>query len=446
MLYGLMDCNNFFVSCERVFRPDLDDKPVVVLSNNDGCVVSRSNEAKEMGIPMGLPYFRLREYDPLGKVTAFSSNYVLYADLSRRVMSILADKVGDTMPYSIDECFFSIQSDAAYASALCSGLPQKILKWTGIPVSIGLAPTKTLAKVACRFAKKFKGYGGFCDITDEQKRGKAASLISIDSVWGIGRRSVKKLNSAGIYTAADFCNSTESQVRKLMGINGVRVRNELLGVDCVANEDDSAGRKSICTSRSFATMVTSIEEMRPIVANFASMAGARLRAQNSVASVVSVFVSSNAFRTDLKQYSNIMNLALPEAVSSQIEISRAADAALSSIFKKGVAYKKAGVILSGISSARAVQMSLFYQRPANAEKMAILSKVVDSLNTSGGANLVHLASQMTAPQQASTPNSGFSQSGGASSPKKDNPFLTNLRRDHISGRYTTDWDEIIKLH
>ncbi|MGN0028556.1 MAG: DUF4113 domain-containing protein [Marinilabiliaceae bacterium] len=440
MLYGLMDCNNFFVSCERVFRPDLEGKPVVVLSNNDGCVVSRSNEAKEMGIPMGLPYFRIGEYDPFGKVTAFSSNYVLYADLSRRVMSILADNVGETMPYSIDECFFTIAKDANEAEAACRGIPAQIRQWTGIPVSMGLAPTKTLAKVACRFAKKFKGYGGFCSITDELKRDKAASLISIDSVWGIGRRSVKKLNSAGIYTAADFCKATEAQIQRLMGINGVRVRNELLGVDSVMNEDTDTGKKSICTSRSFASMVTSIEEMRPIIANFASMAAARLRAQNSVANIVSVFVASNVFRDDLKQYSNITNMVLPEAVDNQIEIVRAADAGLVSIFRKGVAYKRAGVILSGISSAKAVQMSIFYQRPANAEKMSKISKVVDALNTSGGANLVHLASQM------SERPTNLSQGAANGQKSKDNPFLSNLRRDHISNRYTTDWNEIIKLH
>lgn len=437
-----MDCNNFFVSCERVFRPDLDGKPVVVLSNNDGCVVSRSNEAKEMGIPMGIPYFRIGEYDPFGRVTAFSSNYVLYADLSRRVMSILADSVGETMPYSIDECFFTVQGNVGEAEALCRALPAKIQQWTGIPVSMGLAPTKTLAKVACRFAKKFKGYEGFCSITDENKRYKAASLISIENVWGIGHRSIKKLNSAGIYTAADFCKASVGQIQRLMGINGVRVRNELLGMDSVLNEDSATGRKSICTSRSFASMVTSIEEMRPIIANFASMAAARLRAQNSVAGIVGVFVASNAFRDDLKQYSNIINIALPEAVDNQIEIVRAADAGLVSIFRKGVAYKKAGVILSGISSANAVQMSLFYKRPENAGKMAQISKVVDALNTAGGANLVHLASQMETAQQPAVQgiNSNMTQKS------KDNPFLTNLRRDHMSSRYTTDWNEIIRLH
>lgn len=430
-----MDCNNFFVSCERVFRPDLEGRPVVVLSNNDGCVVSRSNEAKEMGIPMGVPFFRLSEYDPFGKVTAFSSNYVLYADLSRRVMSILADAVGETMPYSIDECFFVVRDDVAEAEALCRSLPAQILKWTGIPVSMGLAPTKTLAKVACRFAKKFRGYNGFCNITDETKREKAAVLVKIEDVWGIGRRSVKKLNSAGIYTAADFCRATEAQVRKLMGVNGVRVRNELLGIDSVVNEDNDSGKKSICTSRSFANMVTSVEELRPIVANFASMAASRLRSQGSVANIVSVFVASNAFREDLKQYSNIVNMVLPEAVASQIEIVRAADAALRAIYRKGVAYKRAGVILSGISPDRAVQMNLFYERPANADKMAKISKVVDALNANGGANLVHLASQMNGAAAQTT-----------STKANEKLFLTNLRRDHISGRYTTDWNEIIKLH
>lgn len=430
-----MDCNNFFVSCERVFRPDLDGRPVVVLSNNDGCVVSRSNEAKDMGIPMGLPFFRLGEYDPLGRVTAFSSNYVLYADLSKRVMSILADRVGETMPYSIDECFFAVSVSQEEAEKVCAELPGQIRQWTGIPVSVGLAPTKTLAKVACRFAKKFKGFKSFCSLTDDVRRRKAASMVSLQDVWGIGRRSIKKLNGAGLYTAADLCDATEAQVRRLMGINGVRVRNELRGVDCVDNSSTEDYRKSVCTSRSFATMVTSIDEMRPIVANFASMAAARLRTQNSVANIVSVFVASNAFREDLRQYSNICNIVLPEASSSQMVIARAAEAALLSVFRKGVAYKKAGVLLSGILPDHAVQQSLFCPRTELSDKMDKISKVVDSINSTGGANVVHLASQMTT-----------AASSAKATAAQPNPTLVNLRRDHISPRYTTDWAEIMKLH
>lgn len=436
MLYGLMDCNNFFVSCERVFRPELDGKPVVVLSNNDGCIVSRSNEAKEMSIPMGLPYFKLREIDPKGEVTAFSSNYVLYADLSRRVMSILADCVGETMPYSIDECFFSLNMRQDKALAVAAGLPEKIKKWTGIPVSIGVAPTKTLAKMACRFAKRYKGYNGFCAIDDEEKRLKAASLVSLNDVWGIGRKSIKTLNKAGLYTVADFCSATEEQVRKLMGVNGLRTWYELRGEKSLEQDVTADTKKSICTSRSFAEMLTGIDELRPMVANFASMGAAKLRKQGSVASIVSVYVSSNAFRDDLKQYSNIFNVTLQEASSSQIDIVKAADIALRMVFRKGVAYKKAGVILGGISSPHAVQQSLFQQElESNAAKKNMLANVVDKINKAEGMNTIHLASQMAIQRPKSD----------SSHPTSGDVFLSNLRRDHVSPRYTTDWNDILRV-
>ena len=221
-MYGLMDCNNFFVSCERAFRPDLERRPVVVLSNNDGCIVSRSNEAKAMGIPMGLPFFRLAEYDRRKEVVAFSSNYVLYADMSKRVMSVLRDDVGEVFPYSIDESFFTFSDGASSQMDMVRALPSKVLQYTGIPVSIGVAPTKTLAKLASKFAKKYKGYGGCCVIDTEEKRLKALSLFPLSDVWGIGRRTIVMLERAGYHTAADFTEVSEQQVRRLLGVNGVR--------------------------------------------------------------------------------------------------------------------------------------------------------------------------------------------------------------------------------
>ncbi|MBQ2322278.1 MAG: Y-family DNA polymerase [Bacteroidales bacterium] len=434
MLYGLMDCNNFFVSCERVFRPDLEGKPVVVLSNNDGCIVSRSNEAKEMAIPMGLPFFQLRDHDPLGQVTAFSSNYVLYADLSKRVMSVLADMVCETMPYSIDECFFTLDASHGKAYEIASSIPARVRKWTGIPVSVGLAPTKTLAKMACRFAKKYKGYNNFCAIDSAEKLAKALRLVKLEDVWGIGRRTIKTLNKAGLFTAADFCNSSEGQVRKLLGINGLRTWKELRGEDSVKSDSVTDAKQSICTSRSFAEMVTDVEDLRPMVANFASQCASKLRAQGSVANIVSVFVSSNAYREDLQQYSNICNVALSEASASQIDIVRAADRGLLSIFRKGVAYKKAGVILSGIAPEAPRQLSLFAQTDfSQAEKKERLSKLIDKINGAKGMNKVHLASQMPHIEN----NDGKEETTAI--------FLNNLRRDHISPRYTTDWNDIIRV-
>lgn len=434
MLYGLMDCNNFFVSCERVFRPDLEQKPVVVLSNNDGCIVSRSNEAKEMAIPMGMPFFQLKDIDPLGQVTAFSSNYVLYADLSKRVMSILSDTVNETMPYSIDECFFTIDADHDKATAIAASIPAKVRKWTGIPVSVGLAPTKTLAKMACRFAKKYKGYNSFCAIDSADKLIKAMQLVKLNDIWGIGRRTIKTLNKAGLFTAADFCNLSEEQVRKLLGLNGIRTWQELRGEDSVKSETGLEVKKSICTSRSFAEMVADIDDLRPMVANFASQCASKLRAQGSAANIVSVFVASNFFRSDLQQYSNICNVALDEASASQIDIVKAADKGLISIFREGVTYKKAGVILSGITPSNTRQLSLFTQsEEMQNQKKEKLSKLIDKINESKGMNTVHLASQL--------PHSGKKKNNDTGA----TVFLNNLRRDHISPRYTTDWDDIIKV-
>lgn len=434
MLYGLMDCNNFFVSCERAFRPDLEGRPVVVLSNNDGCVVSRSNEAKAMQIPMGLPYFRLKEYDPMGLVTAFSSNYVLYADMSQRVMSILRDTMGDVEPYSIDESFFLPSMPLKETMALAAALPAKVRKCTGIPVSIGLAPTKTLAKVACRFAKKHSGYKGFCAIDSEAKREKAASLIKLEDVWGIGRKTLQRLNKAGYRTALDFCRADESLVRSMLGINGVRTWRELRGESSVMS-DEAESKKSICTSRSFAEMVQDIDGLRSMIANFASMCAAKLRKQGSVANIVSVFVASNSFRDDLAQYSNMISVTLPVAASSQMEIVLAAERGLKAIFRPGYLYKRAGVVLSGIAPDHAVQMSLFHQNDgARRSKMEALANVVDRINKTEGINTLHLASQMTQKMP--------DKEGGAN----QNVFLTNLRRDHVSPRYSTDWDEIINVH
>ncbi len=430
MLYGLMDCNNFFVSCERVFRPDLETKPVVVLSNNDGCVVSRSNEAKAMNIPMGLPCYQLPEYDPLNTVTTFSSNYILYADLSHRVMSILADMVGDTLPYSIDECFFAIDMPHDKALNLAASIPQRVRQWTGIPVSVGIAPSKTLAKMACRFAKKHKAYHSFCAIDSEDKLHKAASLVKLEDVWGIGRRTIKTLNLAGFHTAADFCQMNEQQVRHLMGINGVRTWQELRGIDAIPTEHIHS-KKSICTSRSFAQMLHNINDLQPLIANFASMCAAKLRAQDSVCNIISVFIASNPYRIDLPQYSNIRNITLPQASSSQIDIVSAALQGLKSIYQPNYAYKRAGVILNGISPASAIQLSLFCQnqQPLN-QKKDTLSSIVDHINKTHGSNTIHLASQL--PRQKTTTN--------------NNPFLYNLRQEHLSPRYTTNINDIIKLH
>lgn len=431
MGYGIADCNNFFVSCERVFRPDLEGRPVVVLSNNDGCIVSRSNEAKAMGIPMGLPYFMLSDYDPQGRVAVFSSNFALYADMSSRVMSILRDMVGEVEPYSIDECFFPCGLSGE-ERGLAETLPARIRQWTGIPVSIGLAPTKTMAKMACRFAKTHKGYRGFCCIDSHEKMRKAAALSDVGEVWGVGRRSAKALAKAGIRTVADFLAAPEGQVRRLMGVNGLRVLGELRGEVCLQDELVDT-RKGICTSRSFAKPVSEWVDLRHMVANFATLCASKLRKQNSVACVVGVFVASSRFRQDEGRQGGMQNVVLQEGTSNHIDIVRAAEMAAGRLFRKGEEYKKAGVVLGGISSANSVQRSLFAQDDFDGEqRRRSLSKVVDEINAARGANTVHLASQMVTRGDAKGGDAGGS-------------LLGNIRRDLLSPRYTTDWGDILQV-
>ncbi|MCR5697901.1 MAG: Y-family DNA polymerase [Marinilabiliaceae bacterium] len=431
MPFGLVDCNNFFVSCERVFRPDLATKPVVVLSNNDGCVVSRSNEAKQMGIPMGMPFFKLREFDVEKRVTPFSSNYTLYADMSHRVMQLLASEVGNIIPYSIDESFFAVDSFANFSHERASQLSAKIQKYTGIPVSVGVAPTMTLAKVACRYAKKVKGYHGACLIDNDVKRQKAIQNIDIGDVWGIGRRSLPRMKAMGIVTAYDYTKLEEVQVKRQFGINGVRTWKELNGIS-VAKAEEHDTKQSICTSRSFAEMVSAEEQLLTHVSNFAAQCAMKLRQQQSVAQAVTVFVSSNRFRDDMEQYANAATTILDVAASNTPEIVKAAINAMHSIYKKGVSYKKAGVVLSSITPNHAVQTSIFDTASEQRLRNDRLMAVVDKINNKNGRDAVHLASQ-----QPAEVNNIDTQTSLI--------FNYNLRREHMSKCFTTNFDEIIEV-
>ena len=276
-MYALVDCNNFFVSCERAFQPELEGRPVVVLSNNDGCVVARSNESKAMGIKMGTPFFKVRYLVEQGRLVARSSNYTLYGDLSSRVMSILAEAAPRLEVYSIDEAYMDMDGVAAdRVPGICSDLIRKIRRWTGIPVSIGIADTKTLAKVANHFAKKYKGYKGVCVIDSDDKIRKALALTPIADVWGIGRRGAPRLEAAGVKTALDFIGRPVEWVRGMMGIGGIRIWGELQGRRMVEDERDEK-RKSICTSRSFDMTLTDLDEITLRVSDFAGKCAEKLR-------------------------------------------------------------------------------------------------------------------------------------------------------------------------
>ena len=418
-MIALVDCNNFFVSCERVFRPDLEGKAVVVLSNNDGCIVSRSNESKAMGIAMGTPFFKVKHLVDSGQLTAFSSNYALYGDLSSRVMSILADSVPRIEIYSIDEAYLHIDGIApGNVPSLCMNLRQKVRQWVGIPVSIGVAPTKTLAKIASHFAKKYKGYNGVCMMDTDEKRIKALQLTPIDDVWGVGRRLAPKMLDWGIKTAYDFTQRPKEWVRERLGINGLRTWEELMGTPCVDEERDER-RKSICTSRSFADMIEQEEELVLRVSDFAAMCAKKLREEGSAAYDVTTFLYTNRFRDDLRQYFPTLTIRLSVAANSTQENVSAALKAFRLIYRPGYQYKKAGVTVSNIIPADSVQGTIFDFDEEARRKNDSISKVMDSLG--GQARLLRLGTQ------------------------RPGHYADGIRSEHCSGLYTTSLEEIIKV-
>lgn len=419
-MYALVDCNNFFVSCERAFQPELEGKPVVVLSNNDGCVVARSNESKAMGIKMGTPFFKVKYLVDSGKLTVRSSNYTLYGDLSSRVMSLLAEVAPKLEVYSIDEAFmlFDGVGDENLLE-LCHNLVWKIRKWVGIPVSIGIAPTKTLGKVANHFAKKFKGYKGVCVIDSDDKRLKALELTPIGDVWGIGWRSAPKLESLGIKTALDFINRPSQWVRDKMGITGLRTWFELQGQRMVEDEKIES-RKSICTSRSFASMITDFDELSLRVCDFAGKCSEKLRKEGTAAYSVGVFMHTNRFREDLSQYFPNASIRLQVPASSVQEITGAAMKAARMIYKAGFQYKRAGVIVSDIVDADSIQSSLFDFDSSERDRCDRVSRVMDIVNTSG-KNVLRLASQ------------------------RPGHYADGIRREHCSKLFSTDWNDLLEV-
>ena len=430
-MYGMIDCDNCYVSCERVFRPDLKDKPIVVLSNNDGCVVARSNEAKKMGIKAGTPYYQLKELFPNNKVVIFSSNYELYGELTARVVGIIRKEAPAYFRYSIDECFVYFESDTNIdLKKWGEELHKKIRKYVGIPVSIGIAPNKTLAKVASHFAKRHQGYRHCCVIDNEEKRKKALKLFPIDDVWGIGRRYTARLQAMGVNTAYDFAVHHRDWVRTAFrNIVIERTWRELNGEDCVPNEE-IVSKKSICTCRSFNGMVSDFDTLQTHVSNYAARCAEKLRKQRTVASVVSVFIQTNAFREDLEQYNNFLDQRLLTPTNSTSVIAKTATEILRKIYRQGFQYKKAGVIVMGISPNSPIQQDLFDFNAEQFEKMKQLDAVVDRINKLNGSETIVLGSQQ------------YTQKDGKG---KANVFANAIKHDFRSPNPTTRWSEIIKL-
>jgi len=387
-MIGLVDCNNFYASCERVFKPHLKNKPIIVLSNNDGCVIARSNEAKKMGVKMGEPAFKIKRLIKKNKIYVFSTNFALYGDLSNRVMETLKTECDRIEIYSIDEAFLDLSSCTSIDKSLF--IKHKIQQWTGIPVSIGIAPTKTLAKVANYIAKKHAKQYVF-SLSDEIEIENALNNFPIEDLWGIGRKYTNKLKSSGIRTALEFKNADIGWIKKTLSTNGVQIQKELKGEQCYALKTHQSRKKSIATTRSFGKELTDYNLIKEAISNFANNCARKLRKEKSCCSRVSVFLMTNSYNPQTKQYYPKTTLFLTTATNDSIEISNMANKALKKIYKNGHSYKKAGVIVHQITSDKEIQISLFNK--IDRKKRTNLMSSIDKINNIMGRDKVYLASQ-----------------------------------------------------
>lgn len=390
-MFALVDCNSFFCSVEKVFHPGLDGRPVCVLSSNDGCIVALTPEAKAVGLHRGDPIFKMKDIVEKHQVILFSTNMPLYAAMSRRVTSILRLSVHHVENYSIDESFCDLKSFGEHfdLAKLMREVRQRIKLWTDIPVSIGIAPSKTLAKMGSKFAKQYQGYRGVCMIDTEEKRRKALEIFALSDVWGIGRRTLEVLNYYGVHTPLQFADKKESWVRAHFHQPGVQTWMELNGIPCI-DTSEVIRNQNICTSRSFGDMVSDLPSLKASVASFASSCANKLRGQQSLCQSVTVFVSSNSFRTDLPQYGNAATVLLATPTADTLEINKAAMQCLESVYLPGIMYKKSGVLLGKISPAYPAQMELF-NSPVRRMRRENLMHALDDINQRYGAKTLHLA-------------------------------------------------------
>ncbi|NTW69667.1 MAG: Y-family DNA polymerase [Chlorobiaceae bacterium] len=424
-MFALIDCNNFYVSCERLFNPGLRGRPVVVLSNNDGCFISRSEEAKAIGLGMGESAFKCRELLQQHQVAVYSANFSLYGDLSARVMRTLADFAPDIEIYSIDECFLDLSGfDRFDLADYARQMRRTVEKHTGIPVSIGIGSTKTLAKAASRMAKKNSELGGVALLRSDAEVSDALSGMDVEHVWGIGARYGALLHRHGIHTALDFAGAPAPWVRRNLHITGARVQEELNGRSCLSLELVRPPKQSICTSRSFGTPVTLKENLQHAVAHFASKCAFKLRREGSRASLLTVFAATSPFAPKEKRYWGTETLSLPSATNDTLLLLEAAKLVLERIYRPGYEYKKAGVILSGIGSVTEPQqttLSLFDTdpHPEKQGRSANLMEALDALNSRYGAGTLRVAS--------------------------DSPSGWKQRQEELSPAYTTRWCDIIEV-
>lgn len=387
-MIALVDCNSFFCSVERVFHPGLWDKPVCVLSNNDGIIVALTPEAKKVGLHRGDAIFKVRDIVRTNDVAVFSGNMYLYAAMSKRIVSILRNSVLKVENYSIDESFCYLDGYRDPESMMRE-IAGKIKLWTDIPVSVGIAPTKTLAKMGSKFAKNYKGYHDVCMIDTEAKRRKALELFDLADVWGIGRRTYEKLRYYGIETPLQLADKKESWIRSHFTKPTYQIWLELNGVPCVDTSEKSK-KQTISTTRVFGDMVSDLPSLKASVSTFASSVANKLRAQGSVCSEVSVFISSNTFREDLEQYGNWATFNFLVPTSDTTEIVHAANLILERIYKPGIRYKRSGVWVGGLVDASPIQLNLFDHIQNRPERNQLM-KTIDNLNQRYGLKTIQLA-------------------------------------------------------
>ena len=418
-MFALVDCNNFYASCERVFQPQWKGKPVVILSNNDGCVIARSNVAKALGIPMGAPAFKYQAQFKRQKIKVFSSNYPLYGDMSSRVMSILERYTPNIELYSIDEAFLQFKGfDLFDLQKEGMKMQKQIKKWTGIPVSVGIAPSKALAKIANKIAKKFAvKTGGVYSIDTEEKRIKALKWTSISDVWCIGRQHFQQLEAIGVANAWQFSLLSDDWVRKQMSVLGLRLKKDLQGLPSIQLEEVKAPKKGIATTRSFEGNLISFSDLEERVSTFASNCAEKMRKQQSSCQALLVFIRSDPHKKDVISYRNSCVLTLPYATNSSIILSRYAILGLRKIFKENIAYKKAGVMIMGLLPTEKRQLNLFEN---NNTKHVALMKSLDKIHKRFGPYQIKLANQ-------------------------DLNRTWKMKQQYLSNRFTTELKDVITV-
>lgn len=415
-VFALVDCDNFYVSCERVFNPKLKNKPVVVLSNNDGCVISRSNEVKEIGIPMGAPIFQYEDLVKKYKIELLSSNFTLYGDMSRRVMETIKTLCPDIEIYSIDEAFLSFDRFKYHnIDDYIKKIKDRVFKWTGIPISIGVGETKTLAKIATKLAKKDKGGNGTFNLLDRENIDEFLKKIEIRDVWGIGAKFEEFLKKNDIITAYDYKYLPYDWVKKHLKTFGLRILLELNGISCIEMEFEEKPKKSISTSRSFGKDLTDFKDLKEAISSFITIASEKLRKQKQLASLISVFLMSNPFK-ETEKYFKVSSHYFPRPTANTSEIIEAGIQELKKIYKSGILYKKAGVILQGLIPEDENQF-FFFDSIYKGSKDEILMKTIDNINKKFGRETIKPLS------------CGLSK-----------PF--QMRQLNRSKNYTTRWEEI----